>query len=229
MFKLSHYTQKLVSAFSPCLLCEVGAREYDSLCKECWQQLPWLKQNIERNGQQILAACTYTYPVDRIIQQFKYQQKLYYQALLGNMLQQLRYPKVQAIVPMPISQERLIERGFNQSLLLAKQLSQHLQIPIWQPVQRLAQHSQKGLSRLERLDGIEQQFIILPNEKRRYRRVLIVDDVVTTGSSISALTQALQRLGCHSTYAVCIAAAQTTKQHSLVANTAHTMASQFQL
>jgi predicted amidophosphoribosyltransferase len=88
-------------------------REKYSLCKDCWEQLPWLKQTIQRNNHSVLVACNYAYPVNRIIQQFKYEQKLHYQILLGEILKQLKFPKVQAIVPMPISNQRLIERGFN--------------------------------------------------------------------------------------------------------------------
>ncbi|MFV5549713.1 phosphoribosyltransferase family protein [Acinetobacter oleivorans] len=202
--------QHLIQLLSPCLLCESDVREKHSLCKDCWKQLPWLKQTIQRNAQSVLVACDYAYPVSRIIQQFKYEQKLHYEILLGEILQQLKFPKVQAIVPMPISNQRLIERGFNQSLLLANILSKQLKIPVWQPVQRLAEHSQKGLSRLERFENIEQQFIALSEEKRLYRRVLIIDDVITTGSSIYALSQALQKLGCTSIYAACLAATLTS-------------------
>jgi len=46
-------------------------------------------------------------------------------------------------------------------------------------------------------------------ERRRYRRVLMLDDVVTTGSSLSALAQALTQLGCQHIFAACIAAAET--------------------
>ena len=128
--------------------------------------------------------------------------------MLAGLLKSLKYPKVQAIVPMPISTERLTNRGYNQSLLLAKDLANHLKLPIWQPIQRLKQHSQKGLSRLERLEDIQHQFIHAEPTKIRYRKVLIVDDVVTTGSSIQALKQCLEQLGCQQIHAVCLASAK---------------------
>ncbi|MCU4433211.1 ComF family protein [Acinetobacter pittii] len=205
MFNFLNF-QPLIQLLSPCSLCELDTREKYSLCKDCWEQLPWLKQTIQRNNQSVLVACNYAYPVNRIIQQFKYEQKLHYQILLGEILKQLKFPKVQAIVPMPISNQRLIERGFNQSLLLANILSKHFKIPVWQPIQRLNEHSQKGLTRLERFENIEQQFLPHHQEKRRYRRVLIIDDVITTGSSVHALSQALKKLGCTSIHMACLAA-----------------------
>ena len=201
--------QKSLQYISPCVLCGIDAQQNHSLCKDCWNSLPWLKEPVLRQELQILAACRYDYPLDRMIQQFKYQQQLQYQTALTGLLCELKYPKVQAIVPMPISLEKLAERGYNQSLQIAKGLAAHLQLPIWQPVERLEQHSQKGLSRLERLQDIDQQFVPHNELKIRYRKVLIVDDVVTTGSSIHALQQCLVQLGCQQVYSVCLAAAQS--------------------
>ena len=209
MLKLIQTSAKQIFDYlTPCSLCDIGIRKRYGVCQSCWNLLPWLKQSIQRNQQQIFVVCHYQYPIDRIIQQFKYEQKLHHQRLLNGLLSQLKLPRVQAIVPMPISTDRLVERGFNQSLLLAKALAHNLNIPVWQPVQRLAQHSQKGFSRLERLEDIEQQFITNPSGKIRYRKVLIVDDVVTTGSSITALSQALEQIGCQQIYSACLAAAQ---------------------
>ena len=199
---------KAIQNISPCVLCGVDRQQCHSLCEDCWQQLPWSKSTVQRQEMDIQVACHYDYPIDRIIQKFKYEQQLHFQNLLAGALLQLRLPKIQAIVPMPISTERLLERGYNQSLVVAKIMSKQLDIPIWQPITRLQQHSQKGLSRLERIDNIEQQFQISTTSKLRYRRVLILDDVVTTGSSLHALKQKLEELGCQKIYAACVASAE---------------------
>ena len=206
MFQLiSRILQKSVQSMSNCLLCGIDQQQYHSLCNDCWEQLPWLKQHITRHELQILCAHRYSFPIDRIIQTYKYEQQLQYQNLLAHSLLSLRLPKVQAIVPMPISTERLIERGYNQMLIIARVMAKELNIPVWQPVIREAQHSQKGLTRTERLENIENQFQIIKTEHRKYRKILLIDDVVTTGSSIHALTQALELLGCQQIYTACIA------------------------
>lgn len=201
MSKLSRLLQPVLS----CSLCQSDRASQISVCQDCWQLLPWLKQHIHRQEMQIQVAAYYQYPLDRMIQQFKYEQQLHYLPLFNHMLSQLKFPKVQAIVPMPISQQRLIERGYNQALLLAEHLAKQLNVPIWQPILRQDQQHQKGLNRLERLSNIEQQFVIQAPSKVRYRRVLIVDDVITTGSSIQALQTKLQQLGCQQIHAVCLA------------------------
>lgn len=110
---------------------------------------------------------------------------------------------------MPISTQRLADRGYNQVLIIAKIMAKELNIPVWQPINREAQHSQKGLSRIERIENIENQFQIISTERRKYKKVLIIDDVVTTGSSIQALIQALNKLGCQQIYSACIVTRQT--------------------
>lgn len=205
MFNFIQNITSHLKSFTSCQLCGVDAQVKHSVCAECWNTLPWFNQTVQRQEMDISVACHYAYPIDRIIQKFKYEQQLHYQTLLSGVLKELHFPKVQAIIPMPISNERLIERGFNQTLVLAKVLAKHLNIPIWQPISRTHQHSQKGLNRLERLENINEQFEINHNSKIKYRRVLILDDVVTTGSSIHALKLKLEELGCQKIYAACLA------------------------
>lgn len=206
--RLKRILQNSMQRISPCQLCDLESQQAHSLCHDCWQQLPWFKHSIERRQRNIQVALHYEFPINRIIQTFKYEQQLHYQKLLAHCLLELRLKKVQAIVPMPISNERLAERGYNQMLIIAKILAAELNLPVWQPVIRLAQHSQKGLSRVERMQNIASQFQIIKTERRKYRKILVIDDVVTTGSSLNALAQALEQLGCQNIEIACIAAGQ---------------------
>ena len=208
MFDLIKHSKTWLNKLQACQLCHADYQVQHSLCKDCWQSLAWANTTVRRQEMQIQVACEYAYPIDRLIQLFKYEQQLHIEPILAGALLSLRLPKVSAIVPMPISNARLAERGYNQSLLLAKHVAKHLNVPIWQPISRRSQHSQKGLSRLERIEDIETQFEISTRSKLCYRRVLIIDDVVTTGSSIRALAQKLEHLGCREIHAVCIAAAK---------------------
>lgn len=206
--KMREICQSSVQRLVPCQLCGIDYSQSHSLCADCWNQLPWFKERIFRHERSIQIALHYEFPIDRIIQKYKYEQDLHYQTLLAQSLLTLHFPKIEAIVPMPISNERLAERGYNQMLIIAKRVSKQLGIPVWQPVIRAAQHSQKGLSRVERMATIETQFQIIRTQRRKFKKVLIIDDVVTTGSSIHALAQALEKLGCQQIEMACIAAAE---------------------
>ncbi|MEB3754678.1 ComF family protein [Acinetobacter sp. MD2(2019)] len=208
IFKLVQALQGILRIHLPCKLCQSAKVDIQrTLCKDCWQQLPWQRHHAEHENFHLQVACHYSYPLNRMIQQFKYEQQLHYLPLLSQLLRSLQLPKVQAIVAMPVSPQRLAERGYNQSLLLAQQLAAHLNLPIWQPVSRKNEHAQKGLSGVERRQHIDQQFYIAQKPKLRFRRVLIIDDVITTGSSLDALAKQLKQLGCTEIHAACLAIA----------------------
>lgn len=214
MFKaVYHSLHTLWQHTRHCPLCgHSAAHSPYVICTDCWQDLPWLNDSVLRHELIIQAACEYADPINQIVQQFKYHEKLHHQRLLTQLILQLPLPRVQAIVPMPISTARLCERGYNQAMLIAEGVAKQLNLPIWQPVLRRAEHTQKGLSRLERIAGIEQQFVPDLRVRTRFRRVMIIDDVVTTGSSIYALSQTLTTLGCQRIYPICVAAASVSRE-----------------
>lgn len=181
----------------PCLLCQLESRMQEKpICAACDGELPWLSETFQRHDCTITAACHYQWPVDRLIHLYKYQQRLDLLPILSHMLIKQPKPKVHAIVPIPLSLERLKDRGYNQSLLLAKHLSKYWDIPVWQPLARLDRPAQQTLSAHERLQNVEGVFY--PQQSHNPitpRRVLIIDDVVTTGSTLFHFAKALHHLG----------------------------------
>ncbi|MBF7683586.1 ComF family protein [Acinetobacter sp. B5B] len=190
----------------PCVLCEIERVQYGrSVCGDCWQHLNIQPRCVTKQDIELIATTTYQYPINKIIQQFKYNHQLQYLRLFKDLLAHIQIPKVQAIVAMPISTARLHERGYNQAHLLAQLISNTHKIPIWAPIERMKEYSQKGQNRAERLTNIHQQFKIKPKQGIKYRKVVIIDDVVTTGSSIQALKTQLELLGCQKVYVICLA------------------------
>lgn len=100
------------------------------------------------------------------------------------------------VIPIPLTSARLCERGYNQSLLLAKHLSRsktactalHKLIPAAQ---------QRGLSRVERLKNLQGAFAVDPTWTQRIhgQRCVLVDDVMTTGATLEAASLALKAAG----------------------------------
>ena len=194
-----------------CSLCSMQAASTDSpLCSACTQDLPWYQQAVALQHIQVQVACNYQYPIDRMIQLFKHQQRLDLLPVLAYCLQQLEQPEVDAIIPMPISAPRLRQRGFNQSLLLARTLAKKWQIPLWQPVAKQHRLPQQGLSRAERLVNLEGAFYLTPGQQHKLadRKLLIVDDVMTTGSSLLLLGETLLAAGAREVHAACLAIAE---------------------
>lgn len=100
-----------------------------------------------------------------------------------------------AVIPMPLSAQRLRERGYNQAEVLARALAPHWQVPVWRDVLRRERHtrSQVRLTPSQRTSNVSGAFAV-PDHRRamlRGQHVVLVDDVVTTAATLNAAAQAL--------------------------------------
>ena len=135
----------------------------------------------------------YQMPLKRVMTWYKDNENLSALMVLYHVLCQMPRPKLSAravLVPMPTTPNRLKKRGFNPVLTLAKFLSYWWQIPIWQGLARLDnQTHQRGLDRQERLHNVKQDFYL--TDELTALQVVLFDDVVTTGATLSAAALAL--------------------------------------
>lgn len=196
-------------------LCPIPAKQ--SLCTGCLKQLPWRVQHYchqcglachdRRCGQclmrppyfeQTIAAFDYAYPIDRCISHFKYQHQLHLaQPLAHSLIQALSQQMTllpDVCVAMPLHPKRMAERGFNQSLELAKQLSQHFPLAISHACERVIDTPrQVGLPQSKRIRNVRGAFRC--DRSLAGKRVAIVDDVMTTGASLNELAKQIKKSG----------------------------------
>ena len=101
------------------------------------------------------------------------------------------------VVPVPLHPKRLQERGFNQSGLLAKEFSRRLGLPISFDllVRKKWTQPQTRLNRKERLENVKGAFGLCEADAVRGRRILLLDDVFTTGTTLSECAKTLKRAG----------------------------------
>ncbi|TXD97193.1 ComF family protein [Psychrobacter frigidicola] len=141
----------------------------------------------------IQAASYYDYPIRQAIRAFKHHEDMTKLPLLVHVLRQLPRPRGchssnSVIIPMPTTSSRLMKRGFDPVTVLSAYLSKHWQIPLWDGVQRVDHTvSQQGLTRAERLTNLDNAFSI--SELPLAKRLLLFDDVATTGASLQALAR----------------------------------------
>ena len=170
------------------------------LCSHCHHSIVWLPKPFEvdiaaSTGLSIQAATYYDYPIRQAIRSFKHHEDMTKLPLLLHVLRQLPRPQGchrdnSVIVAMPTTNQRLVKRGFDPVSILAAQLSKHWQIPLWYGVERIDNTvSQQGLSRAERLGNLDNAFAL--RELPPVKRLLLFDDVATTGASLQALGRTL--------------------------------------
>lgn len=195
-----------MSRFSPCLAlqllmdCAIGpdchlctAPAAALVCAECARDLPRLPPG----SRTPLAAFAYRFPVDRLVQRFKFGGDLAVGRWLAEALAErvAGEPRPDLIVAPPLSRARLHERGFNQSLELARIVGRRLHVPR-DPhalVKLRDTVPQQGLGRRARRRNLRGAFHC-PQDLRG-RRVALVDDVYTTGATAGELARVLRRAG----------------------------------
>jgi ComF family protein len=104
---------------------------------------------------------------------------------------------IDLLIPVPLHPKRLRERGFNQALLLAKELSRRTEIPCFKTILRKKKPTlpQVNLSGGEREKGLRGVFQVIEREELLGKSVLLVDDVYTTGATVNECSKALVRGG----------------------------------
>jgi ComF family protein len=141
----------------------------------------------------------YLPPLQDAICAFKYHGKLALAKPLAALMIRAMPTEIQGdvIVPVPLHPARLREREFNQALLLADLLGHHLNRPVATTilVRILATDPQTTLTRQERLRNLRQAFAVRNAQVLADRRVLLIDDVFTTGTTVNECAKALLKAG----------------------------------
>lgn len=205
----------------PCLVCGLNAGRGLPLCRGCRQDLPAILAPCPtcalplpdpgtaacpacRRGPPLpgiaVAATAYGFPIDSLVQQLKFGGRQPVARVLGGLLEDAvrgRYREdalPAALVPVPLHPARQRQRGFNQAERIAAAAGAALGIPVLHGgVQRSrATPAQSGLDLRQRRRNLRNAFRVTGEPPAH---VAIVDDVVTTGSTLLALGHALQEAG----------------------------------
>ena len=181
--------------------CEVCARPFASplstICGECLKKPP-----------PFVRAQSYTLygeTMKEAIHLLKYSRIKRLARPLAARLVGLSLPEVDAVIPVPIGLGGLRERGFNQTLQIGRVVARHLGVPMIADVlyRKRETARQAGLTRTQRIANLRGAFGTrgpLPA-----RRVLLVDDVITTGTTASECAKALRKAGAAEIHVVTLA------------------------
>ncbi|MGB0910536.1 MAG: ComF family protein [Nitrospirales bacterium] len=151
----------------------------------------------------------YQSPLKEAIKLFKYQRKVALTGPITTLLTQAlgTIPPIDLIIPVPLHATRLREREYNQSLLLASGLSQHLHIPLtYTTLVRIRETPpQTSLTKHERLKNLRRSFAVKTPQAIAGKTMLLVDDVYTTGTTVNECAKVLRKAGAGKVYVVTLA------------------------
>ena len=203
-----------------CILCQQPTKRRLDLCTACEADLPWLTHCCKTCGYLMIgspgstcghclkrpppytaffALWQYEEPIRFLIKQLKFHQRLAYSQVLGTLLAKKMlahyHQKPDLIIPMPLHKKRLHERGFNQATLIAKLAAQKVQIPIDYHRCRRQRHTlaQSKIPYSTRYLNVKNAFYV--DTLDNVNSVAIIDDVMTTGGTVNALSLALKKSG----------------------------------
>ncbi len=211
-----------------CTLCNTLTNSELSLCVACIQDLPLAPNpscprcGLSTQGD-ICGKCLkkpphfdatyalfrYGYPVDALLQHYKYNNALYLCQTLSTLLaNKIQMNEIDVMIAMPLHPSRTKERGFNQSLELAKIIAKQHRIALDSASCKRIKNTppQASLPFKHRLHNIKGAFAC--SQSFAGKHIAIVDDVMTTGSSLNELAKILKKAGAHKVS--CYVLARTT-------------------
>jgi len=173
------------------------------LCARCTENPPEYKL--------LRSWAVFANPIQGALHRLKYRRDVGLgEALSGQVagfIAQLNWP-VDTLIPIPLGKKRLKERGYNQVAMIAKPLSIQLGLKYLPKALSRAREtrSQVGLSAMERQENVRSAFLA-DDLKMSGRIVLLIDDVATTGATLSSAAEALYTSGARDVYGITIARA----------------------
>jgi ComF family protein len=208
----SAWLERLLDAFSPpsCAACGGPRRGPPPFCITCGAPAPLLLP-ATLGGVPLVVAGRYQAPLSKAVQRFKFEGR----SELATDLARLLVPRLRALelgdacfVPVPLHRARLVERGYNQSALLARCLARgvggHAGVRVLS--RQRATEQQARLGRHARLDNVADAF--RPWRGAVPQRSVLVDDVVTTGATALACLETLKKAGSEVLLVVALARAE---------------------
>jgi ComF family protein len=219
-----HLLSRLVRVVYPprCVICGCSGYAGRDICEICYRELPWIESSCvqcaiplaDGSGEQLkcgnclqkspdfdhsLSLFSYESNAVSLVHQLKFNEKLACSRLLGNMLADAVQHKGIAlpdrVLPVPLHNRRLRQRGFNQSIELARPIARRFNLSLdVTSVGRIHEtRPQTGMNKKQRRRNMQNAFrMIKPVEARH---VVIVDDVVTTTSTVNELARVLKKAG----------------------------------
>ena len=215
-----------------CPVCGDSVESHGALCAKCWSGFNWISNPKcfkcgypfpadldlgpkpmcphcaagECDLDYIRSACVYDDISKNIMLPFKHASKLKYQTIMSramiNALRDLDLD-IDIVMPVPLAWRRLFKRGYNQATLLARPIAKHFNAVLYvDTLSRKYKPDMGHKNAKQRRENVRGVFKVLDSDKIRGKKILLVDDVMTSGATFYELNRILRKAGVSAVYAV---------------------------
>ncbi len=171
-----------------CPVCGSVTPSGDGICFSCHQHRPWYHKHS--------SVVFYTTEIRKMLLLFKFYHKRHYAPTLGILMSNYVSEDYDLITSVPISRERMAQRGYNQSELLAVQIGERCHIPYAAALQKQKNTlPQSKLNYKKRQINLNGSFAVVPEVNVKEKRILLIDDIYTTGATANECAKTLKKGG----------------------------------
>lgn len=208
---MNFWEAMLSFVFPPvCGIC--GKTNTTYICKECLKKLEKENKllakidNYEKDAQKYISKHCYLFNYEGIIREKILQYKFNNKPYLANMFSEFFvknekicgfFKKYDIIISVPMSKKKVAQRGYNQSKIIAQKISKSLDIPLLERtlIKSKENRTQSTLNKAERLENVKNVYKIQMKQKIKAKKVLLFDDIYTTGSTVNECAKVLIEAG----------------------------------
>lgn len=198
--------ERIIALMAPqsCICC--GAEDL-AICEYCMQTRTGTFQ-MHLSGLRRVQYCSlYQGEVQDIVRLLKFERTRSIAEQIGVAMQRLDIPPGALLVPVVTAPQRVRQRGYDQVILIAQSLSRRTGLPVVNVLVRQNAVRQLGASRVQRIAQAHNLYAVYKSGRVAGRRIVLIDDVVTTGATLQAAARALYGAGAKSVEALVFARA----------------------
>ena len=227
----------LLDIFYPkvCPVCQKTLRDNEYICFDCKDRLVYASENIcckcgkiLKNDESVMCRICettecffvegrsvfyYNDAIKKSLTGFKYHNRrefsrFYVKSIMEQWEEKIKLWNVDVVVPVPVHEKRLRERGYNQATIIARELCEQIDVDMDEVlIRRDRTKPQKELDRIERVRNLKEAFAVSESKMNviKGKNILLIDDIYTTGATISACSQKLVEAGANAVFFITVA------------------------
>lgn len=200
-----NFINSVLDYFFPPICGMCGKINENYICNNCYENIKKIKKCVineynNRNFSKHLYIFRYEGIIRNKIIEYKFEDKGYLYKMFAKIILSDKktcnfIKKYDVIIPVPISKKRKKKRGYNQSELVANELAQKLNQDIWTDIiiKKKDNKPQSELNKLERIKNVEDIYEINKPIEVKNKKVLLLDDIYTTGSTVNEIARKLKQ------------------------------------